>query len=510
VPSLYDMVRIIHYAKNDSAIKGIYIKCGGNDLGFAAAEEIRDAIADFKKDGKFVYAFADVINQRAYYVANVADKLYCNPHGGLEWKGFVMQMPFIKGTLEKLEVEPQIFYAGKFKSATEPLREKQMTAANRLQSSELLNDLYGQFLSAAAAARRSDTATLHRYANENMVRFPSAALANGLVDGLKYDDEVKDEIRKKMKLAKDEKINFISPGKYAGAIDFKKYGKEKIAIIYAEGDIIDGKGERDQIGSENYQQYIRKVKLDKSVKAIVIRINSGGGSALASENIWHELELARKEKPVVVSFGDVAASGGYYLSCNADMIFAQPNTITGSIGVFGLLPNLEKFFNNKLGVTFDAVKTSPDADALSITKPLSPLQKQYYQEQIDSIYFTFKTRVANGRKLDIAFVDSIAQGRVWSGTRAVQLKLVDKIGGIEDAISAAAKLAKISDYGIKEYPGPENIFEKYFGSSQQSAKESSIREELGDQAYKTYLAIRKIRRFTGITQASMPVEFTIE
>ena len=317
-----------------------------------------------------------------------------------------------------------------------------MTDANKLQSNELLHDIYGQFLLKAARARNVDTALLHHYADSNSLQFASDALKYKMVDGLKYDDEVKDEMRKEMKLAKDAQINFVTLGKYSSSADFKQDGTDKIAVIYAEGNIVDGKGERSSIGGDTYRNYIRKARLDNSIKAIVIRVNSGGGSAMASEVMWREVELAKKAKPVVVSFGDVAASGGYYMSCAADMIFAEPNTITGSIGVFGLLPNFQKFFNDKLGVTFDEVHTSPDANFMSITKPLSPGQRKSIQDGIDTTYLQFKTRVADGRKKSVEYIDSIAQGRVWSGSRAVELGLVDGLGGIGDAIEAAAKKSK--------------------------------------------------------------------
>jgi protease-4 len=510
IPALYDVIRLIRYAKTDSAIKGIYIKSSTNGNGFGASDEIRNVLAEFKSSGKFVYAYGDVITQGAYRVANIADKVYCNPKGGLDWRGYAMQYAFIKGTLQKLEIEPQIFYAGKFKSATEPLREEQMTEANKLQSSVILNDLYGYFLSQTAAARKTDTATLHQYANESRIQFAADALQYKLVDGLKYDDEVKDEIKDKLKVGKYDKINFVTLGKYAQAADYKQSGKEKIAVIYAEGDIVEGKGERNSIGGETYRNLIRKARLDKDVKAIVIRINSGGGSALASENIWRELTVARKDKPVIVSFGDVAASGGYYLSCNADSIFSQPNTITGSIGVFSLLPNMQGFFKNKLGMTFDGVKTSPDADALTITKPLTPAQRQYFQNDVDSIYHNFKQRVADGRKKTIEFVDSIGQGRIWSGTRALQLGLVDRLGGLDDAIASAARMAKISDYSLKEYPEPRTVLEMIFGDYQQNARQSAIKEELGADGIKLYNTLKRARAMVGVSQARLPFDFTIE
>ena len=510
VPSLYDVVRLISKAKSDSAVKGIYIKTGYNSNGFGSSEEIRKALTDFKTSKKFVYAYADIITQRAYHVANIADRIYCNPKGGVDWRGFSAQLAFIKGTLQKLEIEPQIFYAGKFKSATEPFRESQMTDANRLQTTELLYDLYNHFLSGASSTRNLDTATLKRYADQNLVQYPADALRYKLVDGLRYDDEVQDEIRQKLNVNKQAKLNFISIGKYAAAVDFKQSGNDKIAVIYASGDIVDGKGSTDQIGGDNYRNLIRKVRMDKTIKAIVIRVNSGGGSALASENIWREVKLAQKEKPVVVSFGDVAASGGYYMACGADSIFAQPNTITGSIGVFSLLPNMERFFNNKLGVTFDGVKTSENADALTVVKPLTPMQKQYIQNEVDTIYHDFKSRVAEGRKKSMPYVDSIGQGRVWSGNRALQLGLIDKIGGLNDAVASAATLAKVKDYRLREYPEPAGFFDKYFEDFRENAKNRAITEELGADGVKTYSALKKVKQFLGITQARMPFEFVIE
>jgi protease-4 len=510
VPSLYDVVRLINRAKSDSAVKGIYIKCGNNNNGFGTSEEIRGALADFKTGKKFVYAYADVITQRAYHVANIADRIYCNPKGGVDWRGFVAQLAFIKGTLQKLEIEPQIFYAGKFKSATEPFRETQMTDANRLQTTELLYDLYNHFLSTTSATRKIDTATLKRYADQNLIQFASDALRYKLVDGLKYDDEVQDEIRQKLNIDKYGKLNFVSIGKYASAVEFKQTGNNKIALIYASGNIVDGKGSTDQIGGDTYRNLIRRIRLDKTIKAIVIRVNSGGGSALASENIWREVTLARKEKPVVVSFGDVAASGGYYMSCSSDSIFGQANTITGSIGVFSLLPNMQSFFNDKLGITFDGVKTSENADALTITKPLTPMQKQYIQNEVDTIYHDFKTRVSEGRKKSMAYVDSIGQGRVWSGSRAFQLGLVDRIGGLNDAVASAAKLANLKDYRLREYPEPPGIFDKYFDDFRESAKNKAIVEELGADGLKTYSTLKTVKQLLGIAQARIPFDIEIQ
>lgn len=510
IPALYDVVRIINHAKSNDAVKGIYIKSGVNDNDFAASQDIRNALLDFKRSKKFVIAYDAAIPQKAYYVASVADKVYCAPTGGIDWHGFAMSMPFVKGTLERLEVEPQIFYAGKFKSATEPLRETKMTDANRLQSLELLNDLYSRFIGDISKNRKLDSAQLRLFADSNQLQFASDALNKKMVDGLKYDDEVKDEIRGLLKIAKDAKINFVSISKYADGEDFQQSGEQKIAVIYAEGTIQDGTGERDVIGGDTYRNHVRRARMDKSIKAIVLRVNSGGGSAAASELIWREVELAKKVKPVVVSFGDVAASGGYYIACGADVIYAQDNTITGSIGVFGVIPNMQKFFNNKLGVTFDEVKTSPDAAMMSITKPLTPSQRRFIQNSIDTIYMDFKQRVASGRKKSLEFVDSIAQGRVWSGSRALQLGLVDRIGGLDAAIEAAARKAKLDDYRLKEYPGKQTFFEMLFNDNKESRKETMIKEELGEEGFKTYSAVRRVKKMMGSAQALMPFEFIIE
>jgi protease IV len=510
VPGLYDVIRIIRHAKDDSAIHGIYLKCNSDPNGFATNEEIRGALADFKKSGKFIYAYGDMIVQKAYYVAGVANKIYCNPKGDLEWKGFATEMMYLKGALDRLEIQPQIFYAGKFKSATEPLRENKMSDANRLQLTELLGDFYNRLLRSTALARGLDTAVLRKYANENLIRNAKDALDYKLVDGLMYDDEVKDEMRGKLQLDKHAYINFVPLGKYAKAVEFKATGKDKISLIYAEGEVVDGKGEREEIGADTYRWLIRKARFDKDVKAIVLRVNSGGGSSLASENIWREITLARKEKPVVISFGDVAASGAYYLSCNADSIFAMPGTITGSIGVFTIIPNLQGFFKDKLGVTFDGVKTAPEADELTITRPLTPTERMHIQNDIDTIYHTFKFRVAQGRGQSMTFIDSIAQGRVWSGTTGLSLGLVDRIGTLQDAIDCAARMGKTSDYRLLEYPEPKSFLDRIIGNYKRSASMKVMKEEMGEDGFRTYMIIKKVKSMVGVTQTRLPFDLVIE
>ncbi len=506
VPALYDMIRMIHHAKTDSLVKGIYILCSNNPNGFAASEELRKALLDFKTSKKFVVAYGETITQKGYYVGNTADQLYCHPQGGIEWGGFVSNLYFLKGLLDKLEIQPQIFYAGKFKSATEPLRETKMTDANRLQTSVWLGDLYSRFLEAASASRKMDTAILRKLAVEGTIQTAHDALANNLVDGLKYDDEVKAFINKRLKAGEQAKINFVGFSEYGKAVEYKQnYGSEKIAIIYASGDIVSGSGDNEQVGSDAFRTIIRKAREDKDVKAIVFRVNSPGGSSLASEVIWREISLAKKEKPVVVSMGDVAASGGYYISCNADSVFADENTITGSIGVFSIVPNFESFFKNKLGISFDRVKTAPYADMGSGDRPLNETEKRFFQAGTDSIYHVFKTRVANGRKKNIEYIDSIAQGRVWTGARGIGVGLVDRIGTLDDAINCAAKMAKItSGYYVKEFPEKKGLLEQIMNSYKKSIKKDLIKEEIGEQPMQLIKQMKQVKQMMGVPQTRMP------
>ena len=508
VPGLYDVIRLVKHAKQDNNIAGIFIIANDNGNSFASSEELRNAILDFKSSKKFVLAHGDIMTQQAYFVASTANRLYVNPSGSLDWKGFNVDLIFLKGTLDKLKIQPQIFYAGKFKSATEPLRTTKMTPENKLQTAEWLGDLYNHFLVKSSQARGIDTATLHNLANEGAIQDAQDALTNKLVDGLRYDDQVKEEIKKNLGIGKYDKLNFISINKYADAADYKHSGSSRVALIYAEGDIVDGKGDKQTIGGEDYVRLVRKARLDKSIKAIVFRINSGGGSALASENIWRELSLAKTKKPLVVSFGDVAASGGYYIAAIADSIFASPNTITGSIGVFGLIPNMEGFFNDKLGITFDGVKTATYADGGAIYRPLSEAEKNFAQESVDRIYLQFKQRVAQGRKKDIAYIDSIAQGRVWSGEDALRLGLVDKIGGLQNAVDCAVRMAKLKDYRLREYPEVSSWFDELLGRTK-TEPTAKLKEQVGEENFRIFQEMIKLKHLSGTIQARLPFSFFI-
>lgn len=510
VPGLYDVVRILHYAKSDTAIKGVYIKAGYNMNGFATCEELRQAVLDFKQSKKFVIAYGEVFSQKDYYVATAADKIYCNPQGGVEWRGFSAKLYFVKGLLDNLGIEPEIFYAGKFKSATEPFRVTQMTDANRLQTTVWLNDLYNNFLLQAGAARNIDTAQLHKLANDGAIQTAGDALKYNLVDGLKYDDEIRADLLKRLGRKEDDDINFVTMGRYAKAVDFTRDGDAKIAVIYAQGDIVNGEGKDDEIGGETFVKLIREARLDKETKAIVFRVNSPGGSSLASDEIWREITLAKKVKPVVISMGDYAASGGYYISCNGDSIFTNRGTITGSIGVFSMLVNMQSFLKNKLGVAFDGVKTAPYADLGSIDRPLSEQEKKFMQADVDTIYNVFTGRVAAGRRKDIAYIDSIAQGHVWTGQRAIGLGLADRVGTLQDAIDCAARMAKVTSYYIKEYPESkfniQDILRKTFSGAVQA---STIKEQLGAQQYKLLMQAKKVQDMLNTTQTRLPFEYEI-
>jgi protease-4 len=511
LPSLHEFTQLLQYAKSDSSVKGLYILCANNTNGFAASEEIRKAIIDFKKAGKFVIAHGEVIAQKGYYIGSAADSIYCNPQGGVEWTGFSSDLFFLKGMLDKLEIQPQIFYAGKFKSATEPLRESKMTDANRIQTNVWLGELYNHFLQTTAASRKKEVPFFRNLAEAGAVQTAYDALKYGLIDGVKYDDEIKAIIQRKLKIAVNESINFVSLGNYKQAVDFKKSGENKVALVFADGDIVSGNGGEEQVGSDKFKNILRKIRLDKSIKSVVFRVNSPGGSALASEVIWREISLMRKEKPVVVSMGDVAASGGYYIACNADSVFANANTITGSIGVFSVVPNLTSFFKNKLGITFDGVKTAPYANMGQISQPLSEQEKRFLQSSVDSIYHTFKTRVSGGRKLSLNNVDSIAQGRVWTGSHAISIGLVDKIGTLQDALECAARMAKIknSDYRIRTYPEKKSFIEQIIEGYEKSISQNLINKQLGIEEINILKQVKQIKEMNGIPQTKMPFLFQI-
>lgn len=504
---VYDAIKALQAAKDDSKIKGILIKLNPSANGWATMQQLRNAIVDFRKSGKFVYAYGENITQGAYYMATAADSIYLNPMGDMELKGFATILAFFKGTLDKLELEPEIFYAGKFKSATEPFRADKMSDANRIQVAEFQKDFWSEFLNAASTFSKQDTATLYQLAASGAIEFPQDALKNKLVSNLLYWDQVEDRIKAKTGGKEKDKVKYVSLSEYAATINEGSAGDSRVAVLYAEGSIVDGESDDDyQIASQNMIEQIRKLRNNDKVKAVVLRVNSGGGSALASEVILRELQLLKAKKPLVASMGDVAASGGYYILCQADSIFALPNTITGSIGVFTMMFNTEKLMRNKLGVTFDGVKNAPYADFPNGTRALTADESAKVQRSVDNIYMIFKSRVATGRKMDITLVDSFAQGRVWSGTDALGIKLVDGLGDLDRAIASAASLAKLKDYDVVTYPEPVDKFEslmRRFKGNNASVAEQMVKAEFGKE-YDWYKQLKELRRMNGAAMAMMP------
>lgn len=505
LPSLSNLIGLIQHAKKDSSIKGIYIKCQQNPNGYAASEEIRKALVDFKKSNKFIVAYGETISQKGYWVGNVANGIYTHPQGGLEFNGFSLETVFLKGMLDKLDVEMQVFYAGKFKSATEPFRYTKMSDANKLQTSVWLNGLYNDFITTVSNSRNIAPEKLKAMADEAKIQSAQDALSNGLVDGLYYDDQFKKMVAKKLKGIAEKDIPFVSIKDYAKSVALRGSGSGKIAVVYADGDIVMGKNIKESIASDDFRLLLQKIRGDESIDALVLRVNSPGGSALASDIIWRELELIKARIPVIVSMGDVAASGGYYIAAGADSIYADANTITGSIGVFTVIPNISGFMQNKLGVTFDGVKTATYADGPSPTRPLNSMEQKMLQAGVDSIYHTFKSRVAKGRKKSIEYIDSIAQGRVWLGADAVGVGLVDRIGTLNDAIASAAKKAKLNGYSIKQYPEPKSFFEDFIEDYQDYVKVKSIESEIGANQWQILSHMKSVQKMVGAPQTRLPI-----
>ncbi len=507
---LYDIIKAIDHAKTDGKIKGILLKLSPSPNGWATLQQLNLALRDFKTSNKFIYAYGENISQNAYFAASAADSVYLNPAGGLDLKGFATVLAFFKGTLDKLELQPEIYYAGKFKSATEPFRAEKMSEPNRLQIMAFQNGIWDQFLGAASQYTHADKSTINGWAVGGTVQFPADALKYKLVAGLLYWDEVEQRIRAKTGLSDNKDIKYVTINDYAAdAKNDRKISDQKIAVLFAEGEIKDGEQMNDhEIASKTLCEEIRKVSKNDKIKAVVLRVNSPGGSALASEVILRELILLKQKKHLVISMGDYAASGGYYISCMADSIFALPNTITGSIGVFSMLFSADKLMKNKFGVTFDGVKNAPYADVPTVSRPLTPLEAQRMQNSVDTIYALFKNHVATGRKLSAPIVDSISQGRVWTGSDAMDMGLVDALGGLDRAIASAASLAKIKDYKVVTYPEPTDkmntLMRRLNANTESSAAiKSAIKEEMGD-GYEWYEKIQELRKMNGKAMMMMP------
>lgn len=452
---LRQILGLIEHAATDDKIVGIVLENTSVSVGQATIKSLMDGLKKFKTSGKFIYSYADSHSQSSYLLSSVADSMFINPQGGVELKGYGVAIPFLKNMLDKVGVKMEIFYAGNFKSATEPFRLTEMSDYNKLQTRQFLGDLNEMMIAQVAENRKLEPAKVIEIIKNYEGRTAKSALANNLVDGMMYSDEFDAFIRSKLGITEDKKIKTVTLSMYDALVTLSKGSSSegKIAIINAEGEIGYGSDEPGMISEKKFIPMLTKIRLDDKIKAVVLRVNSPGGNAFSSEMIWRELELIKKAgKPVIASFGDYAASGGYYIAAGADYIVAQPNTLTGSIGVFMMLPNATKLLNDKIGVTFDTIKTAPLAVGFSPFLDLTDRERALLQESTDDIYKLFIERVSTGRKLSIDSTKSIAQGRIWAGKRAIEIGLVDELGDLDAAIAIAAKRANLTEYKISEYP----------------------------------------------------------
>jgi len=506
---LNDILKNIKKAAEDEDIRGIFINTGICPNSYATIEEIRNELVKFKKSKKFVIAYSELMDEHGYYLASVADKIYINPSGELLLNGFSNDVAYIKGMLDKLGLNPELIRHGKYKAAGEFLIADKMSDENRAQISAYMGSLYNHFIDNIAFARKKPAAEVHEVVEKLLIQNPEDAVTHKMTDGSRYFDEVETEMKTRLGVEEKDKIAFVSMAKYKNVSEKHiSTSSNKVAVVYCVGDIVSGKGENNSIGSDKFAETIRKIRKDSTYKALVLRINSPGGSALASDVIWREVVLTKKVKPVVVSMGSVAASGGYFIAAPADMIIAEPNTITGSIGVFGLLMNAQKLLNDKLGIKIETVKFGEFADLGRPDRPLNEAERKVIQKAIDKVYVDFVQRVADGRHMTTEQVDSIAQGRVWSAKDAKNIGLIDAFGGLDDAIAYAVKKAGLDTYRTVSLPEIREPFEEFLKSLGEDAKAYFVKNELGDQ-YELYRNIQSAIKYQGI-QARMPFDVEVQ
>jgi protease-4 len=505
---LVNLKKAIEEAKTNDNIKGIYLNTGLILAGQANLLELREVLEDFKTSGKFILAYDEAYSESGYYLASVADELYLNPLGGIDFNGFSSEVIFLKGFFEKVGIKPEVFRVGEFKSAVEPFILDKMSPENRLQTQSFLSDINAHALAAIAKSKGMSLDSLTKINEQMLVRKPEDAVKYGLATALAYEDEIDAKLKEKLGLKEDDKISTIKVTDLNSTVSSKNITSEnRIAVIIAEGDIVSGKQEG-SISSEVFAEEIRKARKDKNIKAIVLRVNSPGGSVLASEVIWREMMEAKKMKPLYVSMGEVAASGGYYIAAPADTIVAQPNTITGSIGIFGLWFNVEELLNDKLGVTTDVVATGEYSDFMNPARKITEVERMIVQSSVEDGYETFIKRVADGRKMNPDSVKAVASGRVWTGAQAKERGLVDVLGGLETTIKIAADRIKAGeDYRVVYYPAQKKWFETLFEDFGNNVKASWIKAELGE-AYPTYVKVQKLKNYNGI-QVRMPQNIVI-
>ncbi len=512
VLELHEIISAIENAKTDDKIKGISLDAMWVNAGLAQTQAIRDKLIDFKSAGKFITAYADYYTQKGYYLGSVADSIYLNPVGGIDFKGLSSEVLYFKDFEDKYGIKMEVIRHGKYKSAVEPFLSNKMSDENREQIASFLSSIWSKMADDIAASRGLSPEQVNAIADDLLARNPALALDNKMIDKELYNDEYEAMLKKAVGADESSKLNRISLNDYvaSGKGRIKSTAKDKIAVVYALGEIMYGEGDENYVGQGAIIEALRKVRKDRNVKAVVLRVNSPGGSALASDLIWRELELTKAEKPLVVSMGNLAASGGYYIACNANKIYAEPSTITGSIGVFGMIPNIKQFADN-IGINAEQVGTNKQSVGYS---PFEPMSDEFYQvtkEGVEEVYTTFVNRVAEGRSMSFEDVDRIAQGRVWSGKEAVANGLVDELGSLNEAIDAAAELAEISDYRTTNYPRFSRDFDDAFEpfSFVKIQKDELIKEELSEGQYKVYQSLKRLKKLKGI-QARMPFDIQIK
>lgn len=501
--------KAITHAKADAKIQGIYLDLSIFMGGYGVAKEVRDALLDFKSSGKWIIAYSEFYTEQAYYIASAADKVYLNPEGEIEFNGLTVEISFFKKLFDKLEINPQIFRVGDFKSAVEPFMLDKMSNENKLQLNELISDLHHTILQNISDSRNISYEALKQISDKMTVTDTHSALRAGLVDSLYYFDQVQDELRQRLGLADDEDISFIKFGKYKKSFSAYDKSNNEIAVIVADGDILPGKAQNGIIGSDTFAEELRKARTNDRVKAIVLRINSPGGSALASDVMWREIILTTKVKPVIASMSDYAASGGYYLAMGCDTIVAQPTTITGSIGVFSVLFDMSSFLDRKIGITFDEVKTGDVGELVTITRPLTQVEKAVWQKKTEEIYNSFTAKAAEGRNMSVEELRKVASGRVWTGAQAKENGLVDVLGNFEDAVQIAAQKAGVEDdFKIRYYPKQKTFIEEWLTDAEDYTNTRILKGELGEQ-YPVYLQLKNLKNYQG-SQMRLPFELKFQ
>jgi protease-4 len=508
---LNDILNDIKKAKSDNNIAGIYIEPYYLSAGIGTVEEIREALIDFKSSGKFIISYSEFYTQSAYYLASVSDKIYLNPTGEVPLYGLGARVLFLKEAMDRLGIEAQIVRHGTYKSAVEPFMYNEMSKENREQTLGWVSSIWNHILEGISKERNIPVQKLNELADNLTIKSAEDALKNNLVDSLIYKDQVINKLKDLTGTSEKADLNSISLRKYTKVPkikDYKGLARDKIAVVYAYGNVVMGNAGEGSISSERISKAIRKARRDSTIKAIVFRVNSGGGSALASEVIWREVDLAAKVKPVVASMGDVAASGGYYILAPADTIIANPNTITGSIGVFSILPNAQKFFNNKLGINVDVVKTNPYADIGNPFRPLKDKEKEALSVSIEKIYETFVSHVSEGRGMSWDEVDAIGQGHVWSGENALENGLIDTYGGLTRAIEIAAQMCGVEKYRVVELPVLEDPLQLFLKEISENARTRMLKKEFGEY-YKYFEQLEDLENLSGV-QARLPFKINLE